>query len=93
MQITFPQDPPRCTADLTVVFQALVDGTATECTITVEALEDHFHAASPRTEDLLEAFAASRHEIEAIARDLLHGASGSPVIHSGLVRFKRAQKE
>lgn len=93
MLITFPQVPPYYrAADLAVVFLATVDNRALECAISVEALEDHFGAASARQDDVLQAFSTHRADIEAIARELLHADSHTaPLIRSGLLRFKRAQ--
>jgi len=94
MHIIFPYDLPHYRAsDLVVVFQAQVEGVVVECAITVEALEDHFSAASARQEDALQAFSTNRAEIEAIALDLLRTENGAaPLIRSGLLRFKDAQK-
>ena len=94
MHIIFPYDLPHYRAsELVVVFQAQVKGVAVECAITVEALEDHFSAASARQEDALQAFSTNRAEIEAIALDLLRTENGAaPLIRSGLLRFKDAQK-
>ena len=93
MLITFPQVPPYYRAtDLAVAFQAKVDNKPIECAISVEALEDHFGAASARQDDVLDAFSTNRAEIEAVARELLHADPGTaPLIRSGLLRFKRAQ--
>lgn len=89
MDIHFPADPPRyCGPDLTLTFAALVDGERVNCSITAEALEDHFGAKSPREEDTLRAFNGNRHKIERAARRLLQELGKKPVIlHSGYFRF------
>lgn len=57
MHITFADESPLYDGDdLAVHFVALVDGEPIVCSITAEALEDHFGAKSPREEDLLDAF-------------------------------------
>jgi hypothetical protein len=89
MQITFPKEIPEYSGrELTLAFPALVDGERVECTITAEALEDHFGAASPRFEDMLGAFDAHRPRIEAAARRLLSETNAQcAVLRSGYVRF------
>ncbi len=89
MQITFPKEIPAYSGpDLTLAFPALVDGERVECTITAEALEDHFGAASPRFEDMLGAFDAHRPRIEAAARRLLSETNAQCLeLRSGYVRF------
>jgi hypothetical protein len=89
MYISFPRDVPEyCARDLVLVFPALVDDQSVQCAITAEALEDHFGARSLREEDLLEAFASHRHEIERAAQDLLFEVGAKPVLlHSGFFRF------
>jgi hypothetical protein len=89
MHIRFPDDPPQYSGrDLVLTFPALVDGERVSCSITAEALEDHFGAASPREEDVLRAFQRHRHKIEHAARRLLQELGKKPVIlHSGYFRF------
>lgn len=89
MDILFPNDPPRyCGPDLVLTFPALVDGERVNCSITAEALEDHFGAESPREEDALRAFNGNRHKIEHAARRLLQEMGKKPIIlHSGYFRY------
>ncbi|RDU99344.1 DUF1488 domain-containing protein [Trinickia dinghuensis] len=89
MYIHFPDDPPRyCGPNLTLTFPAFVDGERVNCSITAEALEDHFGAASPREEDTLRAFNGNRHKIEHAARRLLREIGKKPIIlHSGYFRY------
>ncbi|WP_175885015.1 DUF1488 domain-containing protein [Burkholderia sp. BCC0044] len=89
MQISFPSEHPTyCGLDLTLAFPALVEGRRVRCAITAEALEDHFRAASPREQDLVDAFARHRPAIERAARCLLEEMDGRPIrLHSGFFRF------
>ncbi|GLU31854.1 DUF1488 domain-containing protein [Trinickia caryophylli] len=92
MQITFPKAVPEYSGrELTLAFPALVDGERVECTITAEALEDHFGAASSRLEDMMGAFDAHRARIEAAARRLLSETDARCAeLRSGYVRFYEA---
>ncbi|HEY1611958.1 MAG TPA: DUF1488 domain-containing protein [Paraburkholderia sp.] len=89
MQIIFPKEAPEYSGpDLTLAFPAMIDGERVECTITAAALEDHFGAASPRAEDMLDAFDHHRDRIEAVARRLLFETRAQClVLRSGYVRF------
>ncbi|KVP23285.1 hypothetical protein WK92_00835 [Burkholderia ubonensis] len=89
MRISYPADPPAyCGPDLVLTFPAFVEGGRVRCAITAEALEDHFGAASPREQDLADAFARHRPVIERAARDMLEAIGGRPVLlHSGVFRF------
>ena len=92
MQILFPKEAPEYSGrDLTLAFPVMVDGQRVECTITAEALEDHFGAASSRAEDMLDAFDHHRDGIEAVARRLLSDTRARClVLRSGYVRFVNA---
>jgi hypothetical protein len=89
MNISFPSCAPEyCAPDLALEFPAFVDDHLIECSITAEALEDHFGARSSREEDLVDAFIAHRAEIVLAAQRLLNEVGGKPVIlHSGYFRF------
>ena len=89
MDISFPAAPPMYSGpDLTLMFPAVVDGERVDCSITAEALEDHFGAESPREEDTLRAFNRNRTRIEHAARELLQAVGQKPVVlHSGYFRF------
>jgi hypothetical protein len=89
MNISFPScSPEYCAPDLALGFTSLVDDRPVRCSITAEALEDHFGARSPREEDLVDAFVAHRVEIELAAQRLLNEVGGKPVVlHSGYFRF------
>jgi hypothetical protein len=92
MQIIFPNETPEYSGrELTLAFPAMVDGERVECTITAEALEDHFGAASPRIEDMIGAFSTHRERIEAATRRLLSETRAQCVVlRSGYVRFYEA---
>ncbi|MFM0511703.1 DUF1488 domain-containing protein [Paraburkholderia sp. RL17-373-BIF-A] len=88
MRITFPHTTPEYRgSNLTVGFDAQVDGKSIDCAISAEALEDHFGAASPSSTDLLDAFNHHRAEIENTARNLLHVVDTKQLLlHSGHFR-------
>jgi hypothetical protein len=92
MQIHFPNEAPEYSGrELTLAFPALVDGARVECTITAEALEDHYGAASARLEDMVGAFSEHRPRIEAATRRLLSETRAQcAVLRSGYVRFYEA---
>lgn len=92
MQIIFPNEAPEYSGrELTLAFPAVVDGERVQCSITAEALEDHFGAASPRLEDMIGAFDAHRSSIEAATRRLLFETKAQCVVlRSGYVRFYEA---
>jgi hypothetical protein len=89
MKISFPLETPAyCEADPALAFPAVVNGIRLECSITAEALEDHFGAASIRAEDLQNAFRAHAHTIHVAARRILTELGAMPVaLHSGYFRF------
>lgn len=89
MPVTFPAAAAEYRgSNLTVAFPALVDGREVDCTISAEALEDHFGAVSPSATDLLESFNAHRPEIERAARSLLRELGTNELrLHSGHFRF------
>lgn len=64
----FPQTEPIYTQHTTVAFQVVIDGTAATAEISEEALQDHFGAGSRVGAELIRAFKANRHAIEAVAR-------------------------
>ncbi|MBB5495987.1 DUF1488 domain-containing protein [Paraburkholderia sp. MM5384-R2] len=90
MRITFPPTAPEYRgSNLTIGFDACVDGKSIDCAISAEALEDHFGAKSPSSADLLNAFTRHRSEIQNIARDLLHLVDTKQLLlHSGHFRFR-----
>lgn len=92
MDINFPNETPEYSGrELTLAFPAVVDGERVECTITAEALEDHYGAASTRIEDMVHAFDAHRERIESITRRLLSETRAQClVLRSGYVRFYEA---
>jgi hypothetical protein len=89
MDIAFPRVAPEFDSErYTLVFPAHVNGKATRCGITVEALEDHFGASSIRESDLVDAFCAHRSVIEQTAATLIEATLGAPVLlHSGVFRI------
>ncbi|WP_442857184.1 DUF1488 family protein [Burkholderia sp. TSV86] len=66
-------------------FPVLVDGCRVQCVITAEALEEHLRVASPREQDLMDAFMRQRPAIECVARCKLEEMGG----WSGYFRFCR----
>ncbi|VXB72321.1 conserved hypothetical protein [Burkholderia sp. 8Y] len=95
MHITFSDDPPVFNGDdLAIHFTALVDGEAVVCSISAEALEDHFGAPSPREEDLLPAFESGAARIRAVCAEALDDNGGqSVVLRSGLFRVAGMEPE
>ncbi|WP_350029451.1 DUF1488 domain-containing protein [Caballeronia sp. GAWG1-5s-s] len=89
MNITFSQSAPIYAGDEpALTFLAYVDGQRIPCTISAEALEDHFGAASSREEDLRHAFELGRVAIEGAAEQLLTSVGRRPVmLRSGYFRF------
>ncbi|MGN6665622.1 MAG: DUF1488 domain-containing protein, partial [Trinickia sp.] len=54
MQISFPNEAPEYSGrELKVAFPALVNGELIWCSVTAEALQDHYGAASSRLEDMV----------------------------------------
>ena len=90
MHITFPDDQPVFDgANLTVRFAARVNGAPVECTITAEALEDHFGADSALESALMAAFDNGRNRIRSVCAEALGQNGGkSVVLHSGLFRME-----
>jgi hypothetical protein len=96
MHITFSDQAPIFDGDdLAVHFTALVDSRAVVCSITAEALKDHFGAASSREEDVMQAFEKGRARIRSVCAETLddnHGADGV-VLRSGLFRVAGMEPE
>lgn len=90
MHITFPDDAPGFDgSNLTVRFNASVDGELVVCAITAEALEDHFGADSALEDTLLAAFMQGRGRIRSVCAEALdQNEGGSVVLHSGLFRVE-----
>jgi hypothetical protein len=88
MHITFSDDKPFFDgANLTLSFMARVDGEEVACTITAEALEDHFGADSPLESSLMAAFEKGRDRIRSVCAEALDQNGGDGVVlHSGLFR-------
>lgn len=75
-------------ARMVVNFTAQVDGQAVQCSVSAEALEDHFGAASALEIELLQAFERGRSRIHHVARLALEDSGGKPILlHSGLFRI------
>jgi hypothetical protein len=89
MHITFVDESPVFDGDdLAVHFTALVDGEPVVCSISAEALEDHFGARSAREEDVLPAFERGTPRIRAVCAEALDDNAGQPVmLRSGLFRI------
>ena len=90
MRITFPDEAPGFDgSSLTVQFTARVDGEPVICSITAEALEDHFGAQSALEDALVAAFAQGRRRIHSVCAEALDQTEGSSVVlHSGLFRVE-----
>jgi hypothetical protein len=93
MNITFLTQAPVYQGDApSLTFAAVADGERIECTISAEALEDHFGAASWREEDLQQAFEIHRSSIEGAAEHVLTKTGGTSVmLRSGFFRFREAR--
>jgi hypothetical protein len=87
--ITFEDAPPSFDgARMMLDFIASVDGRPVQCSVSAEALEDHFGAASALENALLQAFERGRDPIHRVARLALEDNGGQPVVlHSGLFRI------
>jgi hypothetical protein len=88
MHITFSDDAPVYDGDdLAVHFTALVDGAPVVCSISAEALVDHFGARSSREEDVMPAFENGEARIRAVCAEALDDNGGEEVVlRSGLFR-------
>jgi Protein of unknown function (DUF1488) len=93
MRIEFPAGQREWNGtELSVDFAATVDGASVLCSISAEALEDHFGAPSPLEADMLSAFDGNVRRIHVICRRTLQSNGGEPVVlRSGLVRLFDAQ--
>ena len=81
-------EPTYCAAGPVLQCRASVDGNNATYAITAEALEDHFGARSCRSEDLVQAFAGHRGDIEAVARAMFELTGSKQItLHSGHFRF------
>jgi len=89
MDITFSTAAPVYHGDEpALVFGAIADGERVQCTISAEALRDHFGVASSREDDLRRAFDNHRAAIEGAAEQLLTSVGRKPVmLRSGYFRF------
>jgi len=95
MQIQFTDGPPTYDGDdFALHFTALIDGQPVVCSISAEALEDHFGAASAREDDLLPAFEQGRARIRSVCAEALDRNGGeSVVLRSGLFRVAGMEPE
>lgn len=95
MHITFTDDAPVFDgSSLTVHFNARVDGEPVGCSISAEALEDHFGADSPLEDALIGAFERGRARIRSVCAEALDQNGGESVIlHSGLFRVEGMEPE
>lgn len=81
MQIDFPAEAATYRdSNLTVEFDAVVDGERVRCAISVEALEDHFSVLSNDREGWIRAFDQGRACILETARKHLKLCHGHPVL-------------
>jgi hypothetical protein len=95
MHIQFTDGPPTYDGDdFALHFVALIDGQPVVCSISAEALEDHFGAASAREDDLLPAFERGRARIRSVCAEALDSNGGeSVVLRSGLFRVAGMEPE
>ncbi|WP_060817045.1 DUF1488 domain-containing protein [Caballeronia sordidicola] len=95
MQIQFSDDQPVYDGDdFALHFTALVDAEPVVCSISAEALEDHFGAASAREDDLRNAFTQGRARILSVCTEALDRNGGeSVVLRSGLFRVAGMEPE
>jgi hypothetical protein len=95
MHIQFADDSPIYDGDdLALHFTALIDSEPVVCSISAEALEDHFGAPSAREDDLLEAFGRGRARILSVCAEALDRNGGdSVVLRSGLFRVAGMEPE
>ncbi len=92
---SFPTPRPPTTATISALhFIALIDAQPVVCSISAEALEDHFGAASAREDDLLPAFEQGRARIRSVCAEALDSNGGeSVVLRSGLFRVAGMEPE
>ena len=92
MKIHFPDEHPEFSGSPPEVrFVVLVDGKRVACSVSAEALRDHFDADGPFEEAMLKSFKHGRRRIYAICRVALQRSAGRPVIlRSGVFRFASA---
>lgn len=62
-----------------VAFEANVEGRPVWCSVSLDALNDHFGNTGTSSHDLLQSFEANRPKIEAAARDALEKNGGQSV--------------
>jgi hypothetical protein len=95
MHIKFADNPPIYDGDdLALHFTALVDAQPVVCSISAEALEDHFGAPSAREEHLLGAFEQGRARIFSVCAEALDSNGGKGVVlRSGLFRVAGMEPE
>ncbi|WP_323073758.1 DUF1488 family protein [Mycetohabitans endofungorum] len=94
MEITFLNTPPEFRGwNLTVGFTVRVDDQHVDCSISAEALENHFGAESTDPGELLAAFDRHRPAIEHAARHVLQGSySNEILLRSGYLRFQQCRE-
>ncbi|WP_205962794.1 DUF1488 domain-containing protein [Pararobbsia silviterrae] len=93
MRIEFPEGRQVWNgSELRVDFPVRVDNVDVLCSISAEALEDHFGAHSTLESDVLGAFERETRRIRALCRRALEDNHGQPVVlRSGLIRLMDAQ--
>ncbi|MCG1040580.1 MULTISPECIES: DUF1488 domain-containing protein [Burkholderiaceae] len=94
MEIIFVNTPPEFRDwNLAVGFTAKVDDRQVDCSISAEALEDHFGAESTDPGDLLAAFDRHRAAIEHAAFNVLQGSGFNEILlRSGYLRFQQCRE-
>ncbi|WP_322041837.1 DUF1488 domain-containing protein [Paraburkholderia sp. J67] len=87
MNIHYRNEPPQFDgANLQMHFVAEVDGQLLDCSITAEALEDHFGSPSALEAPLREAFARGQARIRAACTRAIEQTGGGVVLRSGWFR-------
>ncbi len=78
--IEFPREAVKIIHTVGVQFQAIVNGETRDCTVSAEALRDHFGAGSVHARDLQTAFISGKDDIHKAAKRLLAESSEDIVI-------------
>ena len=93
MKIEFPQGQRVWNGtEMQVDFPVTIDSNDVLCSISAEALEDHYGARSALEDDVLGAFDQQAGRIQAVCRQAIEGNDGQPVVlRSGLIRLINAQ--
>ena len=75
-KIEFPPRAVKYIMTVGVEFQAVVNGKVRDCSISYEALKDHFGAGSGHASDIARAYIANREAIHEVAKRFLNATHG-----------------